>query len=176
MKRIPCFNPFRIYSDGSDAFGPKIVSADHLPGTPMDPRSSVDDDLKRTPAPQDLDVPPFHNGTTLMVKNELSERRRSLEYVNRPPSPSHFIQFTSQESKFSDQSPMESPKFHRHKPFPAAKNGNTSNGDKAGGYGHPEENFHNGSVQHPNSLASNGGSGGNGGDKEHDKEVSASEK
>lgn len=115
---------FRERSASSEAFGPKIVSADHLPGTPMEPRSSIDDDLNSKamadgePA---TNLHPHHhhhhhnshflNGssTKVVVKNEVSERRRSLDLINRPPSPSHFIQFTAAAATGNKKLPADSP-------------------------------------------------------------------
>lgn len=107
------FHGFRERSASSEAFGPKIVSADNLPGTPMEPRSSIEDDL-HSAALADGDLSNHHhhflNGssTKLVLKNELSERRRSLDLINRPPSPSHFIQFTG-----TKKIPAESPLMDR---------------------------------------------------------------
>lgn len=182
---------YRIHSAGSDAFGPKIVSADNLPGTPMDHRSSMEDDLNRTPT-ADLEVPHFLNGvgggscTRLVVKNELSERRRSLEYVNRPPSPSHFIQFTAKKNEpqqFTDESPLTSPKDHNHNSHHSHNqqplfNRNNQNGvpgsnkeeKSRGSHNYSQDNLSNGIMPHGSTV--NLGNHSNGGrDKESDKEV-----
>lgn len=205
---LPCSNVhLRNHSACSDAFGPKIVSTDVLPGTPMDHRSSMEDDLNRTPVTADLEVPHFLNGlgsavglgtgsssTRLVVKNELSERRRSLEYVNRPPSPSHFIQFTAKKGEpqqFTDESPLTSPKTndhqnqrnnnshnHNHQPF--NKNGSTTTVNNSSqskeekiraNYNiNSQDGLNNGIMSHGSTVnvASNGR------DKEADKEVTKS--
>lgn len=158
------FNEFRIHSACSDAFGPKIVSADLLPGTPMDQRSSMGDSLNGTPLKKD---PHFSNsnnnisnGTKLVVRNELSERRRSLEYVNRPPSPSHFIQFTAAPTAttnnhtkdgtafHTEESPNGSEKMQRQN-ISTIRNGNSNivDGEKGRGVGfYATDNGHNGSI------------------------------
>lgn len=182
---------YRIHSAGSDAFGPKIVSADNLPGTPMDHRSSMEDDLNRTPT-ADLEVPHFLNGvgggscTRLVVKNELSERRRSLEYVNRPPSPSHFIQFTAKKNEpqqFTDESPLTSPKDHNHNSHHSHNqqplfNRNNQNGvpgsnkeeKSRGSHNYSQDNLSNGIMPHGSTVnLANHSNGGR--DKESDKEV-----
>lgn len=191
-------NEFRIHSAGSDAFGPKIVSADSLlPGTPMDHRSSVEEDLNRA----DMDVPNYTNGggssTKLSVRNELSERRRSLEYVNRPPSPSHFIQFqaaaaagnNNKEATYTEDSPMVSPKDHpQHHHHPkntnfmhSTKNGGGSiiNGEKGAGAGagfpgQETMGLQNGMIHNspPSGNVPANTLGSNGSNKDQDREVS----
>lgn len=206
MKHLNLFDTdyyeFRVNSAGSDAFGPKIVSdVNHLPGTPMDRRSSLEEDANRT---GDSDMSHYHlNGggalgaglggscTKLIVRNELNERRRSMEYVNRPPSPSHFIQFTeaAKESTFTDDSPMESPEHthhHRHNPPQmSAKNGPTNNlnngnsgfsAEKVGwgnSFNPSQEHQHNGAIPQNSPPTSNANLLGS--NKGFDKEVSDSE-
>lgn len=189
MKHLGHYPDFRIHSASSDAFGPKIVSADNLPGTPMDHRSSMVDDLNRTPAAADLDVPRFSNSgvgggssTKLVVKNELNERRMSLDYVNRPPSPSHFIQYQAinNDSTFLEDSPATSPvkeqqNYQHHQSFNANSIKNGINGEKRRGssiHSGPEG-LNNGIIQQsPNSNVHLLG-GKNGRNKDVDKEVSS---
>lgn len=195
------YNEFRVHSASSDAFGPKIVSdVNQLPGTPMDRRSSLEEHANRS---GDSDMSHYHlNGggalgaelggsctTKLIVRNELNERRRSLDYVNRPPSPSHFIQFTgtAKESTFTDDSPMESPKQHTHHhrhnpPQMSAKNGSSNNlnnvnngfsAEKVGwgnSFNTSQEHQHNGIVPQNSPPTSNANLLGS--NKGFDKEVS----
>lgn len=157
----------RNCSARSDAFGPKIVSADNLPGTPMGHRSSMEEDLDR-----DLY---YLNGsssssTKLVVKNE---RRRSLDFVNRPPSPSLFIQNASTKitSTFNDsESPLtSSPNLQEQ-----LHNGLNKINEKQG-HGdayQSQEGLNNGKLVHNSSSSVNLSSNHNGRSKE-EKEVIA---
>lgn len=146
----------RNCSARSDAFGPKIVSADNLPGTPMDHRSSLEEDLDRTPT-ADGELPHYYlNGssTKLVVKNE---RRRSLDFVNRPPSPSFFIQHASTKiaSTFNEsESPVTSPKQAQHPNGLNKITGKEGQGDEY----HSQEGLNNGKlVQNSSSVSNNNG-------------------
>lgn len=181
-RRVICrplasFDDFRICSASSDAFGPKIVSADNLPGTPMDHRSSMEEDLNRSPT-SEQELQHYINGSTrLVVKNELNERRRSLDYVNRPPSPSHFIQFTagaattngvnSESTTFPTQ--LSSPKLQESRDSNVNKYGpeKTNRGPKNNSQ--DSLHHHNGSIQ----LGSRLSLSNNNNVTKDDKEVSA---
>lgn len=145
------FLTYRNCSARSDAFGPKIVSADNLPGTPMMHHGSSEK-LNESPLTGDRS-----GNTKLIVKNELSERRRSLDFVNRPPSPSYFVRGHHHSSTTKINSPPSSPKsdgkYHN--------NGMDRNGGGEKSYGdgfHSQEALHNGKV--PHGVDGDGGGGG----------------